>query len=108
MQMTPQAQIYYGQMENGVPSAPLIPTLLSSRAKGLILEENQPRSRRIPFRQRRLRPDREFPAGRWPTQAVFWLEWGSSTAGHIFPAARSRFRAVHSDSISTRPAQPVA
>src|SRR5216684_8459093 len=38
----------------------------------------------------------------WPTQARFWLEWGSSTAGQSVPAARSRFRAVHSDSISTR------
>jgi hypothetical protein len=25
----------------------------------------------------------------WPTQARFWLEWGSSTAGQSFPAARS-------------------
>jgi hypothetical protein len=41
--------------------------------------------------------------GWWPTQARFWLEWGSSTAGQSVPAARSRFRAVHSDSISTRP-----
>jgi hypothetical protein len=46
--------------------------------------------------------------GRWPTQARFWLEWGSSTAGQSLPAARSRFRAVHSDSISTRSSQPVA
>jgi predicted nucleic acid-binding protein len=44
----------------------------------------------------------------WPTQAFLWLEWGSSTAGHNFPAARSRFRAVHSDSISTRLSAPVA
>ena len=32
----------------------------------------------------------------WPIQARFWLEWGSSTA-------RSHFRVVHSDSISTVP-----
>ncbi len=44
----------------------------------------------------------------WPTQAVFWLEWGSSTAGHNLPAARSRFLAVHSHSISTLPSHPVA
>jgi hypothetical protein len=37
---------------------------------------------------------------RWPTQAVFWLEWGSSTAGQSPPAARSRFFAAHSHSIS--------
>jgi len=47
-------------------------------------------------------------AGGWPTQALFWLEWGSSTAERGFPAARSRARAVESHSISTRPAQPVA
>jgi hypothetical protein len=41
--------------------------------------------------------------GWWPIQAWLWLEWGSSTAGQSLPAARSRFRAVHSDSISTRP-----
>jgi hypothetical protein len=41
--------------------------------------------------------------GWWPIQAWFWLEWGSSTAGQSLPAARSRFRPVHSDSISTRP-----
>jgi hypothetical protein len=46
--------------------------------------------------------------GGWPTQARLWLEWGSSTAAHNRPAARSRFRAVHSDSISTRPSHPVA
>jgi hypothetical protein len=52
---------------------------------------------------------RYHPAdGGWPIQARFWLEWGSSTAGQSLPAARSRFRAVHSDSISTRPSQPVA
>ena len=47
---------------------------------------------------------------RWtggPTQARFWLEWGNSTAGQSLPAARSRLRAVHSDSISTRPSSPV-
>ena len=44
----------------------------------------------------------------WPIQAWFWLEWGSSTAGQSLPAARSRFRAVHSDSISTRPLLPGA
>ena len=46
--------------------------------------------------------------GGLPTQAFLWLEWGSSTAGHNFPAARSRFRTVHSDSISTRPSPLVA
>src|SRR5437773_9892722 len=44
----------------------------------------------------------------WPTQAVFWLEWGSSTAGHNLPAARSRVLAVHAHSISTLPSHPVA
>jgi hypothetical protein len=44
----------------------------------------------------------------WLIQARFWLEWGSSTLGQSFPAARSRRRAVHSDSISTRPSAPVA
>ncbi len=39
----------------------------------------------------------------WPTQAWFWLEWGSSTAGQSVPAARSRFRVVHFDSISSLP-----
>ncbi len=38
---------------------------------------------------------------------MFWLEWGSYIAGRSLPAARSRFRAVHSDSISTRRSQPV-
>jgi len=46
--------------------------------------------------------------GRWPTQARFWLEWGSSIFGHNRPAARSRLFAVHCDSISTRPSHPVA
>jgi len=46
--------------------------------------------------------------GRWPIQAVFWLEWGSFTAGHNVPAALSRFLAAYSHSISTVPAQPVA
>src|SRR5208282_6197125 len=46
--------------------------------------------------------------GGWPTQAVFWFEWGSSTAGHNLPAARSRLLAIHSHSISTRPSLPVA
>jgi hypothetical protein len=46
--------------------------------------------------------------GGWPIQARFWLEWGSSIAGQSLPAARSRFRAVHSDSISIRPREPVA
>ncbi len=41
--------------------------------------------------------------GWWPIQAVLWLEWGISTAAHSFPSARWRFRAVHSDSISTAP-----
>ncbi len=45
--------------------------------------------------------------GGWPTQAVFWLEWGF-VAGPSLPAALSRFRAPHSHSISTLPAQPVA
>ena len=44
----------------------------------------------------------------WPTQAWFWLGWGSSTAGQSLPAARSRRLAVHSHSISTRPCHPVA
>jgi hypothetical protein len=39
----------------------------------------------------------------WPIQAVLWLEWGKPTAAHNFPAARSRFSAVHSDSISNGP-----
>jgi len=43
-----------------------------------------------------------------PIQARFWLEWGSSTAGQSVPAARSRFRAVHSDSIGTGRSAPVA
>jgi hypothetical protein len=43
-----------------------------------------------------------------PIQARFWLEWGSSMAGGSLLSARSRFLAVHSDSISTRPSQPVA
>ena len=43
-----------------------------------------------------------------PTQALFWLEWDSSTSGLSRPAACSRFLAVHSDSISTRPSSPVA
>ena len=31
-----------------------------------------------------LQPDsRPFSDGAWPTQAWFWLEWGSSTAEHI-------------------------
>jgi PD-(D/E)XK nuclease superfamily protein len=54
------------------------------------------------------KPCRDGAGGGWPTQARFWLEWGSSTAEQSLPAARSRFRAVHSDSISTRPSQPVA
>ena len=48
------------------------------------------------------------PLDGWPTQAWCWLEWGSSTAGHNLPAARSRFLAAHSHSISTRPSSPVA
>ena len=35
----------------------------------------------------------------WPTQACFWLEWGSSTAGQSLPAARSRFRAEGAPSL---------
>jgi hypothetical protein len=46
--------------------------------------------------------------GGWPTQALFWLEWGGSSAGRSLPAARSLILAAHSHSISTRPAQPVA
>src|SRR5438105_1038561 len=30
----------------------------------------------------------------WPTQAWFWLEWGSSTARQSSSAALSRFRAI--------------
>jgi hypothetical protein len=45
--------------------------------------------------------------GGWPIQAVLWLEWGFA-AGPSLPAALSRFRAAHSHSISTLPAQPVA
>jgi hypothetical protein len=44
-----------------------------------------------------------YPTGGWPIQARFWLEWGSSTAGRSLPAARSRFRVVHFDSISFLP-----
>ncbi len=40
----------------------------------------------------------------WPIQAVLWLEWGSFVAGQSLPPTRSRFRAVHSHSISTLPA----
>src|SRR6185312_5123992 len=36
------------------------------------------------------------------------LEWASFKDGQSLPAARSRFLAVHSDSISTRPSAPVA
>ena len=43
----------------------------------------------------------------WPIQAVFRLEWGICTLGQIFPSTRSRFLAAHSDSIATRPSQPV-
>jgi|GEM_PF-6161576 len=39
----------------------------------------------------------------WPTQARFWLEWGSSIAGQSLPAALSCFRVVYSESISTVP-----
>jgi hypothetical protein len=35
--------------------------------------------------------------GWWPTQALFWFEWGSRTSAQSFPSGRSRFRAVHSD-----------
>jgi hypothetical protein len=42
-----------------------------------------------------------------PIQARFWLEWGSSIAGQSLPVALSRFRVVHSDSISTRSSQAV-
>ena len=48
-------------------------------------------------------PRDTYNFGRWPIQARFWLEWGSAIAGQSVPAARSRVRAVHSDSISTRP-----
>jgi hypothetical protein len=41
--------------------------------------------------------------GGWPTQAWFWLEWGSSIAGQSLPAALSCFRVVDSDSIFTVP-----
>ena len=66
----------------------------------------------VPHVNKRLRsdfarfPTLSFENGRCPIQARFWLEWGSSTVGQSLPAARSRFRAVHSDSISTRPSQP--
>src|SRR5713226_5447647 len=52
--------------------------------------------------QRFKKPALHFPRG-WPTRARLWLEWGSSTAGQSLPAARSSFRVVYSDSISTRP-----
>jgi len=35
---------------------------------------------------------------RWPIQAVFWLESGVHRGAQGVPTARSRFRAVHSDS----------
>src|ERR1700732_4483942 len=35
--------------------------------------------------------------GGWPTQARFWLEWGSSTAGQSLPATLSCFCIVYSD-----------
>src|SRR5208337_4258960 len=54
------------------------------------------------------RPGTELGRDGWPTQAVFWLEWGSSFAGQSLPAARSRLLATHSHSISTRPSHPVA
>ena len=41
-----------------------------------------------------------FLLGGWPTQAWFWLERGSFTAGQSLPAALSCFRVVYSDSIS--------
>jgi hypothetical protein len=47
-------------------------------------------------------------AGVRPVKPGFGFEWGSSSAGQSLPAARSRFRAVRSDSISTRPSRPVA
>ncbi len=40
-----------------------------------------------------------------PLKPGFGLSGGSSTAGQGLPAARSRFRDVHSDSISTHPMQ---
>jgi hypothetical protein len=46
--------------------------------------------------------------GGWPTQALFWLEWGSSITEGSLPASRSRSLAVHSHSINTRPSRPVA
>ena len=46
--------------------------------------------------------------GWWPIQAFFWLEWGSGTRGTNLPAAASLRLAIHSDSLSTRPSQPVA
>src|SRR6185369_12860772 len=54
------------------------------------------------------RSSRRINLNGWPTQARFWLEWGSSAAGQSLPASLSRFRAVHSDSICTRPSSPVA
>ena len=41
--------------------------------------------------KRRNGKDIYLGGGGWPTQAWFWLEWGSSTAASL-PAARSRFR----------------
>src|SRR5271165_2748827 len=48
-----------------------------------------------------------FYKGCHETEHVLWLEWGFA-AGPSLPAALSRLRAVHSHSISTVPAQPVA
>lgn len=37
----------------------------------------------------------------WPNTSPLLAEWGSSASRHPAPAARSRFPAVHSDSIFT-------
>jgi hypothetical protein len=43
-----------------------------------------------------------------PFKPSFGLSGGVPVPGKFAPAARSRFLAVHSDSISTRPSQPFA
>jgi hypothetical protein len=52
--------------------------------------------------------NRSHAPGGWPDRAPFWLESGSSRAEESLPVVRSRFRAVHPDSIPARPSQPVA
>jgi|HubBroStandDraft_6_1064221.scaffolds.fasta_scaffold01994_8 hypothetical protein len=48
----------------------------------------------------------DIALSRWPTQARFWLESGSSAAGRSLPVALSCFRAVNSHSIPAHPLQP--